>query len=594
MINTFTKNINFSIASTNTNFDFVDSEGNLLTEVTIPANSTKDYTVYIRKSITSFFSTEQDSTIMKLICDTINNIIVGEVNLLVDITEIIQEDTPIISSIDINGSSVSGSNATIDVSWTGIYKGTADSYNYTVQLYNTRTNQVSEVIVDSDTYTYSFSVTTAGNYYAIVYGTASDGKTGLDYLEIEDSPYYKQSETVIYYSITIQFTNVSWSGPTFIKAGDTINGSYLSTTSSYTLPNDMTVYMGDKLLICASESDYWFTGRTARSGSFMLYTPANGDLKLIMVGDESSSGGCLVEGTKITLADGTTKNIENISYDDLLLVWNYETGDWTYEYPIWIEKPTYINEYTRITFSDGSILDVAINHGLYNLDLNLFVTINDNDNFKVGTPIAKFDQNNNLQRVTVTNIEQIYEEIRYYHIVSTRYYNVIANSILTTDDVVIVSNLYGFEDNAKWPDYRKYIIEDANNVYKYEAFQDFLPYYMFKGLRVEEGKILEEYLPLEEFKLYLQTNQANYDILSKPITDKNGNNIWMVTTSDDIVNENNKSTFMIQEGTNYKLKQPKEHKNFLYWYNTADGKKYNIGDNVEIWHGNHFIAIYNN
>lgn len=592
LINTYPRNINFRPGSTNSNFYFADSDGNKLENLTINANTTQDFTIYVRKSEKSFFATTEDSTVMKLITDTTNNIIVGEIDLLVDVTTIIVEDKPIITSLDINGNSVNTNTATIDVSWTGYYNGTADGFVYNVLLYNTRTNGVTEVTVDSSSYTYQFTITEAGNYYAVVYGTANDGKSGKDFQDIEDSPYCKKTSIVSYYNIVVQFTNVSFSGPKLVKEGDTFTGT-LSTTSSYTIPNDMEVYMGNTLLTSGTDRDYWFTGRTGREGNFSMYKAADGDVKLIMVGVESSSsGGCLVEGTKILLADGSEKNIEDIDYDDLLLVWDYEHGKFTYQYPIWIEKPFKINKYTKITFSDGSTLNVAIDHALYSYDLNLFVNVNDVDNFKVGTTVAKMNDKYELEKVMVTKIETISEETFYYHIVSTRYYNVIANNLLTTDDVVFVSNLYGFEDNAVWPDIRNEIIKSKDNLYGYNNFDSFLPYYMFKGLRVEEGKVLQEYISLDEFKYYLLTNQMNLDILSSPLKNEFGKNVWMVTTSDDIILSDNKDKYLVEEGALYKLPEPKINDKFLYWYNTSDGKKYYVNDSVIIWHGTHFVAMY--
>lgn len=591
LINTYSRDIVFRPGSTNTNFYFADENGNKIESLTIKENSTQEFTLYIRISENSYFSSTTDSTVLKLICENINNIIVGQIDLLVDETIIIEEDTPVITSLDINGNSVSGSSATIDISWTGYYKGNADSYTYTVLLYNTRTNEVSERIVDSSTYTYTYTINKAGDYYAVVYGTASDGKSGKDYAGVEESPYYKKTSIIKYYSITIQFTNASWSGPSFVKEGDKFSGS-LSTGSSYQIPNDMTVYMGDKLLKSGTDADYWFTGRTARTGSWNLYIPAEGDFKLTMIADQSSTGGgCLVKGTKILLANGISKKIEDVNYDDLLLVWDYELGKYTYQYPIWIEKAMPIDKYTRITFSDGSIIDVAINHGFYSYDLNLFVDVKDTKNFKVGTTVAKLNDNYELEKVKVKKIETIYEETIYYHIVSTRFYNVIANNILTTDDVVFVSNLYGFENNATWPNTRNELLKKTY-LYSYKEFESFLPYYMYKGLRVEEGAILRDYINLEEFKYYLLTNQVNKDILSNPITNIKGKNIWMVTNSDDNILPFNKSKFMIEEGNYYKLPKPKKEKKFLYWYNTSNGQKYRIGDNIQIWHGTHFIAIY--
>ena len=69
-------------------------------------------------------------------------------------------------------------------------------------------------------------------------------------------------------------------------------------------------------------------------------------------------------------ANGLTKNIEDVNYNDLLLVWNYETGSYTYEYPIWIEKENYSDNYFKISFEDGTNLKVVENHALFNADIN--------------------------------------------------------------------------------------------------------------------------------------------------------------------------------------------------------------------------------
>ena len=109
---------------------------------------------------------------------------------------------------------------------------------------------------------------------------------------------------------------------------------------------------------------------------------------------------------------------------------------------------------------------------------------------------------------------------------------------------------------------------------------------MFKGLRVEEGKVLEEYISIDEFRYYLQTNQLNLNILKQPNKNNNKKNIWMVTTSDDVVI--NKEKYLIKEGSYYKL--PKGNK-IKYWYSTSENKKYKPGTKIRVWTGMHFEKI---
>ena len=61
-----------------------------------------------------------------------------------------------------------------------------------------------------------------------------------------------------------------------------------------------------------------------------------------------------------------------------------------------------------------------------------------------------------------------------------------------------------------------------------------MPYYMFNGLRAEEGKVLQRYgLDKDTFKGYLINNQMNKDMLLEVPTDKNGKRLWKVTTNKD-------------------------------------------------------------
>ena len=76
------------------------------------------------------------------------------------------------------------------------------------------------------------------------------------------------------------------------------------------------------------------------------------------------------------------------------------------------------------------------------------------------------------------------------------------------------------------------------------------------------------------------------------IKDRSGNNVWMVTTSDDKVTSKNKNKFLKKEGSFYTLKRPDNKKNFKGWLNTSDNKIYKPGDKVRVYCGMYFKALY--
>lgn len=74
---------------------------------------------------------------------------------------------------------------------------------------------------------------------------------------------------------------------------------------------------------------------------------------------------CLLEGTKISMADGTQKNIEEIQSGDLIKSINIETGEETQAVVLHIQMQDVKNEMTQLVFEDGSVLKTNGTHDIY-------------------------------------------------------------------------------------------------------------------------------------------------------------------------------------------------------------------------------------
>ena len=93
-------------------------------------------------------------------------------------------------------------------------------------------------------------------------------------------------------------------------------------------------------------------------------------------------------------------------------------------------------------------------------------------------------------------------------------------------------------------------------------------------------------ITLDQFRYYLATSISNPTMVKPPIN-IDGSNYWMVTTSlDNVVN---KGEFLRKEGSTYILPNIEDVKG---WLNTANNKIYLPGDEIIIYHGTHFIAVY--
>lgn len=410
-------------------------------------------------------------------------------------------EAPIISNVTASRADTDGHAL---VSWNG--SDNVGVSHYTIMTYRQNGTLVSTSNTTNADTSFTVSGLSDGTYYFVVYGTdyAGNSATSAEINAATTAPGHASRSSQVnlnwQYSVTFNLTNLSYTGNNTVRHGANYNATLRANSGFYSLPSSITVTMAGATLA---------TNRYSYSSSNGAISITNVTGNLVITAT-ASGGICLVEGTSIRLADGSEKAIEEIGYSDKLRVWDYETGSIGAEYPAWIEKPHSIDRYQRTTFSDGTVLKTVGYHGIFNVDLYKFVSVDNPEEFNVGTTVYKLE-GDQLVPVLVTEIETVYEEVSYHHVVSASVYNIIANGLLTTDGTVILSNRYGgFDTPVKWPAIRQLIISNPANLYSYDDFKDFMPYRIFIDLRVAEGKVLEQYLPLEVFRRYLKENVVNY------------------------------------------------------------------------------------
>ena len=154
---------------------------------------------------------------------------------------------------------------------------------------------------------------------------------------------------------------------------------------------------------------------------------------------------CIIEGTQITLADGSTKGIENITYDDELLVWNFYAGRFDKVKPSWIKVEETAPRYNLVKFSNGSEVgfvgpgrDIGY-HRIFNKEAGAFTYTGNFKETPNGT--TTFAQDGTFP--TVISQEVIEKSVKYYNVITDKHYNLFANGILTSCKL---SNKYRIED----------------------------------------------------------------------------------------------------------------------------------------------------
>lgn len=138
---------------------------------------------------------------------------------------------------------------------------------------------------------------------------------------------------------------------------------------------------------------------------------------------------CLLKGTKILLADGTSKKIENLTYDDVLKVWDFDEGQLGSAKVCWLTRPGLkSNHYYQLTFDNGTVLKttgINSNHRIFSVDQSKFTNVSD---AKVGDKVFSIDGT-----LTITDVQYIEEECEYYNVMTSGKINCFANGILTSD-----------------------------------------------------------------------------------------------------------------------------------------------------------------
>lgn len=132
---------------------------------------------------------------------------------------------------------------------------------------------------------------------------------------------------------------------------------------------------------------------------------------------------CLVEGTRLTLADGTTKPIEDVTYDDDLLVWDFDAGERSHAKPAWVKvRETAPYKYVS-KFEDGTVLETTGPRGHRVFDGEKFVYNAE----AVGRMVWV-----NGKMVRMTSCERVEGSFRFYNVITARHFNAVANGVLTS------------------------------------------------------------------------------------------------------------------------------------------------------------------
>ena len=210
---------------------------------------------------------------------------------------------------------------------------------------------------------------------------------------------------------------------------------------------------------------------------------------------KSSGGGCLAEGTQITLADGSKKNVEDITSSDLLIVFNHETGKYDVAKVLFNDTEPYANyNVINLEFSNDSIVKVVFEHGFFNLNLNKYVYITEDNYLEyVGHSFvaSTYIDGEIVQSIVTLDRAYITEEyIRIYSPVTEYHLNYITEDILSMPGGVEgIFNIFEYDDNLKYDEELMKQDIETYGLFTYEDFKDLVSEEIYDSFPTQYFKV---------------------------------------------------------------------------------------------------------
>ncbi len=200
---------------------------------------------------------------------------------------------------------------------------------------------------------------------------------------------------------------------------------------------------------------------------------------------------CVTADTLVTLADGTQKRIDQVTYDDMLLAWDFDKGAFTAVNSAVIGNHGYdYNDVIELTFEDGSTIKFVNAHGLFDADLNRWVDIGaENAKDFIGHRFTQLD-GNSYKTVKLTDVDVRVEYVEAWWLLTTGHYNCILNGLFTeTPPITTQMAIFEIGADMKYDAEAKAADIEKYGLYTYEELAHLMTYEEFETLNIAYVKI---------------------------------------------------------------------------------------------------------
>ena len=230
----------------------------------------------------------------------------------------------------------------------------------------------------------------------------------------------------------------------------------------------------------------------------------------ITIAADTSGGGCVTPDTLVTLANGTQKRIDQVTNDDMLLVWNFYTGEYTAVPASIIMNHGYDNvTVTTLNFADGTSIKTIGGHGFFDAATNKFVLIDESNVAEyIGHAFIKQDGNGYTTTELVSySIDE--QETEVWSILTSEYYNCVLEGMWTVTAAEVENSPewlmpYEIAQDMKYDEAKMQADIEQYGLYTYEDFAEYCTYDQFVAFGLANFKVSvgKGYITFDEI-LYL-------------------------------------------------------------------------------------------
>ncbi len=350
---------------------------------------------------------------------------------------------------------------------------------------------------------------TFNGWYTATSGGTKIGNGGASYTPTADITLHAQW-SINSYKVTITTSNsstaVSVNGTAVSNGGSVAYNSVVKVVLSYTQTDSLTftIKQGNKNVTYYSNEACTSSTTSMAAGTYYFKMPA-GDVT-INSSSAAPASSCFAADTLITLSDGSTVPVSDISIGQSILTFDHTTGSFVDSQVVYLYRLQGLVNSIELTFSDSSELELLNDgHGLYDVTLHKYVLISaDNVAEFIGHEFLKAEyQNDSISICTCYLVDYAITQknVDRYDIMTANTMNAFINGFLGVPDTMVgASNVFEFTDDFTY-DYESMLSDiEMYGLYTYEEWADYLTeeeFEMFGGqfFKIAVGK---GYITVEE------------------------------------------------------------------------------------------------